>query len=161
MKRNFWGDWGGPRFFFFFYFLSDLRAREGKKKQKFSVGMCAIFMERILVHHPTLHNRTAPPTPRLFTTPFLIKIRKEEEEEEFLLLGFLWNFLLLSRPMRSSLRYVFILKFKRARAEFLRFFSCCAKRKKKSSSLSPGSREKKVEKGKNKIKMPGNITGPQ
>jgi hypothetical protein len=50
-------------------------------------------MERILVH-PPLSTTGRPPTPRLFTTPFLIKIRKEEEEEEeFLLLGFLWNFL--------------------------------------------------------------------
>ncbi len=75
----------------FFYFLSDLRA--SRKKQNFSAGMCAIFMERILVH-PPLSTTGRPPTPRLFTTPFLIKIRKEEEEEEeFLLLGFLWNFL--------------------------------------------------------------------
>jgi hypothetical protein len=49
--------------------------RVGKKKQKFSVGMCAIFMERILVHHPTLHNRTAPNTAAIYN-PFPHKKKK-------------------------------------------------------------------------------------
>jgi hypothetical protein len=45
--------------------------REGKKNQKFSAGMCAIFMERMLV----LEHRTAPNTAAIYN-PFPHKNKK-------------------------------------------------------------------------------------
>jgi hypothetical protein len=68
MKRNFGGIGAAP-VSSFFYFLSDLRA--SRKKQNFSAGMCAIFMERILV----LEHRTAPNTAAIYN-PFPHKNKK-------------------------------------------------------------------------------------
>jgi hypothetical protein len=67
MKRNFWGDWGGPRF----YFSQRFACEKERKNKKFSVGMCAIFMERMLV----LEHRTAPNTAAIYN-PFPHKNKK-------------------------------------------------------------------------------------
>jgi hypothetical protein len=67
MKRNFGGIGAAP----VSTFLSDLRARRKEKNKKFSVGMCAIFMERMLV----LEHRTAPNTAAIYN-PFPHKNKK-------------------------------------------------------------------------------------